>query len=371
MDKKLFMENFNSINTVKIKKNEALDVAFKSEELRDFSPTIHGISIGLSSGTSGNRGVFLTSKSEKEIWVGAILDRVIGFSIKKRRIALFLRANNNLYEAIQSKLLSFIFFDLKTSLDQHINPLINLRAHILVGQPSVLMEIAKAYKTLGVKAAFDKVISVAEVLEDDQKEFLTSIFKCQIDQMYQCTEGFLGYTCKKGKLHLNEDWLRVEKKYIDSEKTRFHPVITDYLRTSQPIVRYELNDILHQGLPCDCGSKSTVIQKIEGRSDDVFKFHQNGKEIVIYPDFFRRAIILSSDQIINYCVTLTHEKTISLYLETTQSAKSSKMFESVTQEITKMLFNFGISGVDIIPTNIELNQMSKFKRIRNEYSKTI
>ena len=58
-------------------------------------------------------------------------------------------------------------------------------------------------------------------------------------------------------------------------------------------------------------------------------------------------------------------------METTQSAKSSKMFESVTQEITKMLFNFGISGVDIIPTNIELNQMSKFKRIRNEYSKTI
>ena len=189
MDKKLFMENFNSINTVKIKKNEALDVAFKSEELRDFSPTIHGISIGLSSGTSGNRGVFLTSKSEKEIWAGAILDRVIGFSIKKRRIALFLRANNNLYEAIQSKLLSFIFFDLKTSLDQHINPLINLRAHILVGQPSVLMEIAKAYKTLGVKAAFDKVISVAEVLEDDQKEFLTSIFKCQIDYFCQIKMG--------------------------------------------------------------------------------------------------------------------------------------------------------------------------------------
>ena len=78
------MENFDTINTVGVKKEKALDIAFKSEELRDFSPTIHGISVGLSSGTSGNRGIFLTSKSEKAIWVGAILDRVIGFSIKRR-----------------------------------------------------------------------------------------------------------------------------------------------------------------------------------------------------------------------------------------------------------------------------------------------
>ncbi|MDG1045778.1 MAG: adenylate cyclase [Bacteroidia bacterium] len=370
MDKKLFMENFDTINTVGVKKEKALDIAFKSEELRDFSPTIHGISVGLSSGTSGNRGIFLTSKSEKAIWVGAILDRVIGFSIKRRKIALFLRANNNLYEAVQSKLLSFTFFDLKTSVDKNIDSLINLKATILVGQPSVLMEIAKAYKKLKAKVTFKKVISVAEVLEDDQKEFLESVFKCQIDQMYQCTEGFLGYTCRKGKLHLNEDWLKIEKKYIDSKKTRFHPVITDYLRSSQPIVRYELNDILHEGLPCECGSKSTVIKKIEGRSDDVFRFQQNGEEILIYPDFFRRAIISSSDQIVNYCVTLTHEKRISLYLDTL-STKSSRIFESVTSEITKMLLSFGVTDIDIIPNDLEQNQMSKFKRVRNEYSKTI
>ena len=78
MKKKLFMEFFDSINTVGIKKEEALKLAFESEKTRDFSPSIKNISIGLSSGTSGNRGVFLTSKIEKAIWVGAILDRVIG-----------------------------------------------------------------------------------------------------------------------------------------------------------------------------------------------------------------------------------------------------------------------------------------------------
>ena len=77
MNKESFMNNFDQINTVKIKKDVALDLATKSEQVRDFTPTINGISVGLSSGTSGSRGIFLTSKSEKEMWVGAILDRVL------------------------------------------------------------------------------------------------------------------------------------------------------------------------------------------------------------------------------------------------------------------------------------------------------
>ena len=127
MKKKLFMEFFDSINTVGIKKEEALKLAFESEKTRDFSPSIKNISIGLSSGTSGNRGVFLTSKIEKAIWVGAILDRVIGFSLKKRKVAFFLRANNNLYQAVKSGLLSFTFFDLKTPIEEHIKKLMDIK----------------------------------------------------------------------------------------------------------------------------------------------------------------------------------------------------------------------------------------------------
>lgn len=366
MNKESFMNNFDQINTVKIKKDVALDLAIKSEQVRDFTPTINGISVGLSSGTSGSRGVFLTSKSEKEMWVGAILDRVLGFSLKRRKIAFFLRANNNLYEAVNSKLLSFTFFDLKISINEHIKKLKYLNADILVGQPSVLMSIAKLYVADRIDISFNKIISVAEVLEDDQKEFLESAFQCEIDQIYQCTEGFLGYTCKNGRLHLNEDWLKIEKKYIDKDNKRFHPVITDYLRSSQPIVRYELNDILHEGSPCECGSKSTVIEKIEGRSDDVFRFNKNGTEIDIYPDFFRRAIIYSSDKIINYCVTLQDQNTISIYLELKKSANQQTIFDKVKKQINSMLFSFGVSDINIVRVDLEHNQMLKFKRIRNE-----
>ena len=371
MQKELFMEFFDSINTVGIKKEEAMKLAFESEKTRDFSPSINNISIGLSSGTIGNRGVFLTSKKEKAIWVGAILDRVIGFSLKKRKVAFFLRANNNLYQAVKSGLLSFTFFDLKTPIEEHIKTLMDLKADILVGQPSVLLAIAKSYQLTDIKPTFNKIISVAEVLEDDQKEFFKSIFNCPINQVYQCTEGFLGYTCKKGQLHLNEDFLEIKKKYLDSNKTRFHPVITDYLRCSQPIVRYELNDILHEGPVCSCGSKSTVISKIEGRSDDIFRFFKNGKEIIIYPDFIRRAVILASDQILNYSVTLIDKQIISLYLDVKKTSEFPDIFKSVKFEIEKLLSEFDIGNIDFVKANKKLDQLNKFTRIKNENSKSI
>ncbi|UTW60567.1 adenylate cyclase [bacterium SCSIO 12741] len=371
MNKELFMENFDSINTVGIKKEEAFALAQESEKSRDFAPAIRGISIGLSSGTSGNRGIFLTSKREKELWVAAVLDRVIGISWKKRKVAFFLRANNNLYEAVQSRLLAFHFFDIKIPLTNHFPNLIDLDPDILVGQPSVLVALAQHYVRIGKKADFTKVVSVAEVLEEDQRDFLTQVFGCNISQVYQCTEGFLAYTCREGHLHLNEDWLEIEKRYLDDSKTRFHPIITDYLRSSQPVVRYELNDILHEGPPCSCGSKSTVLSKIEGRSDDVFRFEQGNAAVDIYPDFIRRSVLLASEDIVNYRVTRIGEKKLSVFLEVLKPEKREMLFQRVQKELKVLFSTYGIEGMEIIKADLNHNPMNKFKRVKNEYSKNV
>lgn len=82
MNKSIFMKYFNSINTKEIDYKEAWDIALKAEKTRDFSPMKDNVTIGLSSGTSGNRGIFLASESERLLWVSCILDRVIGFSKK-------------------------------------------------------------------------------------------------------------------------------------------------------------------------------------------------------------------------------------------------------------------------------------------------
>ena len=65
INKQIMMQNFNELNTVSIDKNEALEFAIKCEKSRQFTPKLKNITIGLSSGTSNTRGVFLISDREK------------------------------------------------------------------------------------------------------------------------------------------------------------------------------------------------------------------------------------------------------------------------------------------------------------------
>lgn len=366
MDKAKFMANFDEINTHGISLQEAMDLASKAEHLRNFSPTIKGITVGLSSGTSGNRSIFMASQKERAYWVACVLDRVIGVSTKKTSIAFFLRANSNLYSSVKSKRIHFEFFDILKKLQLYIPQLNNLQPTILVAQPSVLLELASFIENGSLSITPLKVISVAEVLEPEDAEYLQSIFRQKIHQVYQCTEGMLATTCQYGHLHFNEDFLIIEKKYIDAEKKRFHPIITDLFRTTQPIIRYELNDILHEKSACACGSKFQVIQKIEGRSDDVLSFtsYQN-KQIKVYPDFIRQEIIGAHALITNYTVVQKNESLLELFIG------ESAYYELAKNKLQMFLKAQGVYEVQIQRAfKKNYSQGNKFRRIQNEWTKS-
>ena len=59
MNKAFMMENFDKLNTLGVKKDEAMEIALNSEKTRNFSQKYKDISVGLSSGTSGHRGMFI------------------------------------------------------------------------------------------------------------------------------------------------------------------------------------------------------------------------------------------------------------------------------------------------------------------------
>jgi putative adenylate-forming enzyme len=364
MDKSSFMSHFNQINTCGITLKKALQVAEQAENHRDFSPTINGITVGLSSGTSGNKGVFLASEDERAQWVALVLDRVIGFSFRKRKVAFFLRANSNLYESVNSRSLSFHFFDLLKPLSGQVEKLDELKPNILVGQPSLLIELSEAVIEGRLNLSLDKIISVAEVLTPEDKSRLEKVFGQIIHQVYQSTEGFLAATCEEGRLHFNEDFLMIEKKYLDKEKTKFHPIITDLLRRSQPIIRYELNDILTEFKNCSCGNKMTAIDMIEGRADDILIFLDDlGEKVKIFPDFFRRAIIMSDTEIEDYALIQKGEKRLHLFVKSVNSTS----FSAAEKAILKLLINQKISHVEImaIPDNDHIKG-NKLRRIRND-----
>jgi putative adenylate-forming enzyme len=314
INKKIFMENFDTINTLGISQKDALAVALHAEESRDFASKIGDVTVGLSSGTSGSRGVFLVSEEESARWAGYILKRMLPEPLlQKHKIAFFLRANSNLYESVNSSLISFRFYDLLIPLKEHIDILNKTQPSILIAPAQVLRLLAQSNQ-LDIKPK--KIISVAEVLEEDDRKIIEIRFSQPVHQVYQCTEGFLAHTCKDGNLHLNEDIVLIEKEWIDKKSLRFVPIVTDLNRTTQPVIRYRLDDILIlEEEACSCGSAFTRIKSIEGRCDDILKMRTvEDAEYLLYPDFVRRAII-SIDANLNEYKVIKDNNTLHIYLD--------------------------------------------------------
>ncbi|WP_312473407.1 F390 synthetase-related protein [Neobacillus sp.] len=369
IEKSTMMEHFDDFNTVGIKKDDALKVAFEAEQTRNFSPKIGDISVGLSSGTSGNRGVFLVSDKESALWAGTILAKVLPGSIFGRhRIAFFLRANNNLYSSTENERISFHFFDLLDDFLSHIHKLNQVQPSIMIGPPSILRKIAEWQKNGEIHIKPKKIVSVAEVLEDIDKQFIEDIFNQTLHQVYQCTEGFLAATCKHGTLHINEDLVVVQKEYLDEEKGVFIPIITDFTRTTQPIIRYRLNDILiERKTPCPCGSHFLALERIDGRCDDLFYgLHKKSGELIpLFPDFIRRAIMFASSEITEYKVTQKTLETIEVKLKINNNDESVK--QDAMNELLKIWEHHHLvtPTIQFAPYDLAPSD-KKLKRVENE-----
>lgn len=293
MDKSVMMGSFDDINTVGVRRDEALELAIANERSREFDADLGSHSVGLSSGTSGHRGLFVVSAGERDAWVGTVLARTLPRGrLWGHRIALFLRADNSLYESVGSRAVSFSYFDVYADMGENIRRLIDYAPTILVAPPSVLRFLARAADAGELRSMPEKVYAVAEVLEvADAQRISASLGQPVLHQLYQCTEGFLARTCARGVLHLNEDAVLFEREVIDEE--RFVPIVTDLRRRAQPIVRYRMGDVLRARTePCRCGSALAAIERIEGREDDTLLLPgRAGGTVPVFADLVTRALL--------------------------------------------------------------------------------
>lgn len=301
IDKSIMMDNLSDLLTVRLDVEEAKVLADNAEKTRDFSPKIGSYSIGYSSGTSGSRGMHFVSEKEQAEWAGFMLARGLDGSIfSKHKIGLILRANSNTFESVGSSRIEFKFYDLMKPLEEIHESILRDKLDILIGPPSVLRYLADVKSPLKVK----KLVSAAEVLDEIDRKQIEQHFGQIVHQFYSSTEGEIAATCEHGTLHLNEEIMVIQKQWVDEEKGWYHPIISDFRRKTQPIIRYRLNDILVTSKkPCPCGDARESIEAVMGRQDDIFlikKISEEGYEQVI-PDFIRRAVMQMHPSITAYC----------------------------------------------------------------------
>jgi putative adenylate-forming enzyme len=243
---------------------------------------------------------------------------------------------------VNSALIKFSFYDLVQPLEEHIEELNRTEPTILIAPAQVLRLLALSSE---LKISPKKVISIAEVLEEEDEKIISKRFSGKVHQIYQCTEGFLAHTCEEGNIHLNEDRVYIEKEWIDEKSGRFSPIITDFFRASQPVIRYKLDDILVlEKEPCACGSVFTRIKKIEGRCDDILQvLDENSEPYALFPDFVRRAIIMASSKVEEYAVE-HHEDGLHIYLQPLSvqdevDASLKKLYETQGLKVLKHFYH--------------------------------
>lgn len=312
MNKSIMMENFDQMNTAGLKLNELWQTAIDAEKTRNFESMVGDYSVGLSSGTSNTRGIFVASPKERVIWASIMLAKALPNGLLAgERVALFLRSGNKLYSSVNNRWISFKFFDLFKPFESHIETANQYKPTIIIAPAQVLKALALAKKEGLIAFSPNRIFSAAEVLDPLTRNLLMETFG-RVDEIYQATEGFLGITCQHGTMHLNEDLLHIEKEWLDDD--RFIPIITDFTRITQPIVRYRLDDILiKHPEKCPCGSFNTAISRIEGRYNDTLMLPGiNQNTITVFADICDRALAQVLPIIADYQLTQHSHRQLTL-----------------------------------------------------------
>ncbi|MHA1222698.1 MAG: hypothetical protein ACTSP3_05485, partial [Candidatus Heimdallarchaeaceae archaeon] len=249
--KKLMMDNFTDYNTVGFKKEELIDFGF---DLR-----YKNFNVAMSSGTSGNKGLVITSPSEEKYLRAAFFARFPFPRTFRLNIAFLLRVTTPAFN-INKFGQKLTHISLLNSTESIVKQLQELQPNVLSAPPSILHILAKETNEGRLQINPLRVISFAEVLDSKVKAEVEETFKTPVHEIYQASEGPIAMTCKHGSLHINEDLIYVQT--LDSENNPsqlgdpcFKMVVTDLHKTSQPIIRYELNDIITISPErCSCGS---------------------------------------------------------------------------------------------------------------------
>lgn len=310
MDKAALMDAFHRYNAAGIS-GEAAWAAFET------TGRIGKYAVGASTGTSGNRGLYLVSDAERYLWLGTLLAKALPDMLSARyRVAVMLPRSSRLYDAAnESGRLALKFFDLAEGLELQLPAVTAFRPNVIVAPPHALIALARS----GLPLNPVQVFSGAEVLDPADRGEIDARFGVTVREIYMATEGLFAVACPHGTLHLCEDCVAFEWEPAGDLAA---PVVTDFTRRTQMMIRYRMNDLLRLSeIPCPCGSPLQAVSEVAGRSDDVFRLTgAEGRPVLVTPDIIRNTVVGASRSITDFRIVQEAPERVALTLPTGASA---------------------------------------------------
>lgn len=229
----------------------------------------NGIAAGLSTGTSGARGLFLASTAERGRYVGQSIAKLLPAAtlIKGTRIALVLRADSQLYRDAGRARFAFMHLPLGMDAPTMADALDQFAPTVVIAPPRELAALATSGRTL--PASVTRLLWGSEPMAPHERDAIGSSLGIRPDPIYQATEGFIAAACPLGTLHLNDDSMIVDLEPVEGVDA-FRPIVTDLRRHVQPMVRVRMDDLVRP-TTCGCGSACRAIEPVLGRIGDVWR----------------------------------------------------------------------------------------------------
>ncbi|MEP6564858.1 MAG: F390 synthetase-related protein [Mesorhizobium sp.] len=303
-DKALLMANFERFNIGGVSARDAWAAASADGRLGD-------LTVGASTGTSGNRGLFIISEAEKYRWLGAILAKAVPDLLwHRQRVAVILPQSTGLYDsARKSRRIDLRFFDLTLGPENWRAALEEFAPTVIIAPPKMLRHFAAA----GFQLKPLRIFSAAETLDPIDRPVIEKFFGRPLDQIYMATEGLFAVTCRQGGLHLAEDSVFFEFEPVGDGLVT--PLVTAFRRQTQIMARYRMNDLLRLSeAPCRCGSPLRTVDEIVGRMDDAFRLASVHGPTLVTPDILRNAVLRADRRIDDFRLIQTAPDTVELRL---------------------------------------------------------
>jgi len=346
VDKATVMAHLTDANTLGFTREELLGFGLEVEATRDFTRRLRGVNVGMSSGTSGNKGIELTTRRE-ELYLKAALFARFPLPPGKLNLAFILRVTTPAFDLnVLGHRMTYL--SQRLPLDELVTRLNALRPNAISAPPSLLRMLADERHAGRLRAAPRTLVSYAEVLFPEERAALEEAFGCPVREIYKATEGAIAASCRYGRLHLNEDLVAVQLEDDDGSPTPpgqpcRRMIVTDLHKTSLPILRYELNDLLTlDPEPCPCGSAFRVVAQIQGRRDALFwSPTRAGGARWIFPDYVRRAIISASDDVLDYQAVQTAPDAVTVHLRLAPGADVGDVHARVGDAVRRVFADHG------------------------------
>lgn len=185
-----------------------------------------------------------------------------------------------------------IDLSIATPVAQQVAWLERMRPRYLASYPSNLRELARHIARSGSDLRFDALMSFGEMVTDDMRAEVEAVFGQPVLDRYGSSEvGHIAGTCPHSlRHHVSSEVVLLELIGEDGRPvpagTVGRVVVTPFYNLAMPFIRYELGDYaVASAEPCGCGRNLPVLERIMGRTRNIFRFADGSQ---VWPVLFSR-----------------------------------------------------------------------------------